>query len=431
MHDKYRLLRHNIRNNLYNGIAWSIGYNFVMPFVGVLAAQMGAVNSHYALLSSVPALMTIIATLPASMIIEKFRQQRKILTGLLLFSRLCYLFMALLPLIHFNQIHSLIFLVGVYTAVSSIIGVAWQSMMGELIPANYRNRVFAQRNFWSSLSGMIVALFAGWAIDSVPYPYGYQIAFSLGFIASLFETWYFWRLRKPEDTTASSVAANESSSAPAKPAGRFSLKQNALSILSQYRMENSRPFYLFCVSAVVYIFSWQAAWPIYLKVKVDVLHASNMMMSWDAVAGSIGSLLGFGPWARFSDRKGNGLTVFLSALLLALTPLLWIHAPSMAWVIAYDFIGGFVTAGFTQSTFNRLLEIVASESRQQAIAIYTTLSQVSAIFAPIAGMKIYESLSYPVTMSLMSGLRIFGAFCFLVIVSRRFVSPFDNRLNYP
>jgi MFS family permease len=413
---RYRVLRQNIKNNMYNGIAWSIGFNFVTPFIGVIAAHLAATNTDYALLSSVPALLTIIATLPASIIIEKFKHQKRIVAGIILLSRTCYLFLAMIPLFHFNKIYALILLVGIYNATNTIISVAYQSMMGEIIPSGYRNRVFFQRNIWSSVFGMTAALLAGWGIDVIAYPYGFQLAYILGFFAAMIETFYFIRLRIPSEETKYvrdiEIAIKSQSSMP--------FWSRMVGVLKGFQIHAGRPFYLFCFSALIFIFAWQAAWPIYLKIKVDVLHFSNMMMSIDTVSGAIGGLVGFGLWARFSDRYSNGITVFFSAFLLAITPILWIYAPTIVWVSVYDFIGGFVTAGFTQSVFNRLLEIVPEKTRQKAIAFYTSLAQISAIFAPIVGMKIFERFPFWSTMSIISAARILGSLCFFVILTSWF-----------
>ncbi len=66
--------------------------------------------------------------------------------------------------------------------------------------------------------------------------------------------------------------------------------------------------------------------------------------------------------------------------------------PEYELVYVYDFIGGFATAGFQQSMFNRLLEIVPEQGRQRAIAIYTTLSQISAIFCSPRGHEAFFPL---------------------------------------
>src|SRR5690348_12953929 len=95
----YRVLRHNIKANMYNGVAGSIGLNMIIPFVGIMAGQLGATNTDYALLSSVPALFTLIVTLPAAVIIEQFKHQKKIAGVILLISRLCYLLMAFIPML--------------------------------------------------------------------------------------------------------------------------------------------------------------------------------------------------------------------------------------------------------------------------------------------------------------------------------------------
>ncbi|KIL39912.1 hypothetical protein SD70_16935 [Gordoniibacillus kamchatkensis] len=413
------MLRTNVKNNLLNGIAWSIGFNFVTPFIPVLAGKLGATNTHFAMLSSIPALLTIIVTLPASYALDRFRRQKPIVAGLILFSRLCYLLMAFIPLLKLSPIEALIALVGVYTATNSVISVAYQSMMGEIIPVSNRNRVFAQRNMWTGFTGMAVALVAGWGIDELPYPYGYQAAFLLGFASSLAETWYFYKLRIPSEERPVSVAAlaPAAKAGPiAAPAGEMPARPGKPALLQRFSHGAGKPFYLFCLSAIVFIFAWQAAWPVYNKVKVVTLQASNSWMSIDAVVGAVGSMLSFPLWARLADRKSNGYVLFLSALLLATSPFNWIYVPSMVWVCIYDFVGGIATAGFNQSIFNRLLELVPTDGRQRAIALYTTVSQVSAIFAPIVGMQLYSHMPYAGCMALLGVTRVIGSLCFLLIL---------------
>jgi MFS family permease len=411
MKTEYKYLRNNIRNNLWNGIAWSIGFNFVTPFIAVFAARLGASNNDYALLSSIPALFTILIVIPASIIIGRFRKQKRIIAGMIMLCRFFYFLLIFVPYLDVSAMTALILLVGLYTATNSVIAVGWQAMMGEIIPASYRNRVFAQRNMWTGLCGMVVAFAAGWGIDRFTYPYGYQVAFSIGFAFALIETWYYMKLRVPsEETDVEQLPQAEQPTS-------LILKGFSGNWVDRYKLNQGRIYYLFCVSAIIYIFAWQSAWPIYMKVKADTLLATNTMMSVDAIVGAIGSLLGFRIFARFADRKGTAWTVFVSALMLAITPFFWIYAPNMNWVYVYDFIGGIATAGFQQSVFNRLLEIVPEQGRQRAIAIYTTLSQISAIFAPLLGMKVFSSISYEACMTLMGSIRILGSLCFLFIIS--------------
>ncbi|MDF2960081.1 MAG: major facilitator superfamily 1 [Paenibacillus sp.] len=410
MKAEYKVLRDNIRNNLWNGIFWSIGFNFVTPFIGVLAARLGATNSDYALLSSVPALLTILINLPASMIIARFRHQKRIIAGLILLCRFFYFLLIFVPYLQVSPMMALIILVGLYNAVNSVIAVAWQSMMGEIIPASYRNRVLAQRNIWTGICGMVIAFVAGYGIDRFPYPYGYQLAFAIGFAAAVVETWYFMKLRIPSEET---VGLHQESGQQIQD----TRKKLAPNWVERFNLNHGRAYYLFCVSAIVFIFSWQAVWPVYTKIKVDTLLATNTMMSIDTIVGAVGALLGFQMWARIADRKGTGWSLFGSTLMLAVTPYFWLYVPNMNWVYAYDFIGGIATAGFQQAVFNRLLEIVTDQGRQRAIAVYTTLTQVSAIFAPIAGMQLYSYVTYEACMSILGSARVIGSLCFLIILS--------------
>ncbi|TDG00847.1 MFS transporter [Paenibacillus piri] len=418
MRAEYKVLRDNIRNNLLNGIFWSIGFNFVTPFIGVLASRLGATNSDYAMLSSVPALLTILLTLPAAMVITRFRRQKRIVGGLILLCRFFYFLLIFVPYLTASPITALILLVGLYNAFNSVIAVAWQSMIGELIPAAYRNRVLAKRNIWTGLCGMIIAFVAGWSIDRFPYPYGYQLAFSIGFAAAVVETWYFMKLRIPSEEPEATVGPKKHRPEAGKERDeRPQSDAAAVHWLEKYQLNHGRAYYLFSASAIIFIFSWQAVWPVYTKIKVDTLQATNTMISIDTIVGAIGMLIGFQLWARFADRKGTGWALFGSAFTLAVTPYFWLYIPGMSWAYLYDFIGGIATAGFQQAVFNRLLEIVASRGRQRAIAIYTTLTQVSAIFAPIVGMQLYSGVSYEVFMSILGTARVTGSLCFLAILS--------------
>ncbi|REE80190.1 MFS transporter [Paenibacillus taihuensis] len=434
-----RVLRQNIKHNLYNGIAWSIGFNFVTPFIPILAAKLGATNNDYALLSSVPAILTILLTFPASMLIGKFRQQKRIISGVILLSRFFYFLLFFLPYWHASPIVALIALVSAYSATNTVIAVSYQSMMGEIIPSSYRNKVFAQRNLWIGITGMVTALVAGYGIDHLTYPYGYQAAVVLGFLASIVETWFFSKLRIPSEEEVGQAQAHEQLKQPsaaetAEAAVDSGQRQSrsfnpAQAFRKIFAVGGGWPFILFCGCATLYTFAWMAAWPIYSKLKADVLHATNTQMSIDTVVGSIGSLLAFGLWARLADRRGNGFTVFASSLALGLTPFFWTHAPSMNYVYVYDFIGGFVTSGFQQSIFNRLLEIAPEETRRPAISLYTTLSQISAVFAPLVGMQLYSWIAYVPSMTTIGSIRIVAAVCFLLILLPKRETRVTRSLN--
>lgn len=532
----YRHLRKNVKNNLAMGISSAAAINFTVPFFAVIAAKFGATNTDYALLNSVPALMTIISTIPASTVISRFRHQKRIAVGIMLASRLCFLLMALLPLFQGQQVKALIMLVGLYTAANSLATISWQSILGEIIPVQYRNKVFAERNIWGSLTGMAVVLIAGWYIDRYAFPTGYQVAYLLGAIGGLLECWFFLRLLVPSEdvalaedaasgpvtqaasaqeasaasdsvaslasttsdsagspafadassacsdsstsadsptsavaslasagysdsiASAATVACSDSPAPPDSPVVRSApeasasggqpsvslayeqpeakaaplppspqSKRRLLSrIVNSLKFKAGPEYYLFCIAAVIFTFAWMAAWPVFTKLKVDILHATNMQISIDTVGSAIGSLIGFRYWARLIEKKGNAGTLFMATMAVAANPLMWLLANSMTAVYFIDMFGACATAGYTLALFNRQLEIVPAASRQKSIAFYTTLSQISAVIAPIVGMKLYESIDFAGTMWVSTLVRIFGSLCFLIIL-QPFVGNWLNK----
>ncbi|WP_438432536.1 MFS transporter [Gorillibacterium sp. sgz500922] len=417
----YRYLRKNIASNLRMGVASASCVNFTVPFFAVIAAKFGATNTDYALLNSVPALMTILATLPASALIGRFRSQKRIAAGIMIASRLSFVLMALLPYFHFQQVRTLIVLVGLYTAANTVSAVSWQAILGELIPIQYRNKVVAQRNVYSNFIGMGVVLLAGWYIDHYSFPLGYQTAYVLGAVCGLVECYYFLRFRIPSEDAALAASSSAASAVSIGVEGaeppRATARERLKAFTNTFRFQAGRDFYLFCTAAMIFTFAWMMAWPVFSKVKVELLHATNMEISIDTVASAIGSLIGFRVWLRVADRKGNGLAIFLATMGVACNPIMWFWASSMQAVYVIDLMGAFVTAGYTQALFNRQLEILPAPSRQKAIAFYTTLSQLSAIFAPILGMRLYEWLEFRGIMYISIAGRVVGSLCFLLILA--------------
>jgi hypothetical protein len=197
-------------------------------------------------------------------------------------------------------------------------------------------------------------------------------------------------------------------------------------IVNSLKFKAGPEYYLFCIAAVIFTFAWMAAWPVFTKLKVDVLQATNMQISIDTVGSAIGSLIGFRYWARLIEKKGNAGTLFMATMAVAANPLMWLFANSMTAVYFIDMFGACATAGYTLALFNRQLEIVPAASRQKSIAFYTTLSQISAVIAPIVGMKLFESIDFAGTMWISTLVRIFGSLCFLIIL-QPFVGNWLNK----
>lgn len=395
----YKHLRYNIKMNMINGLAWAIGFNMVNPFIGIYAIKLGADDFQVSLLNSLPALMVVIGVIPVTYLINSLKDVHKFAYTVLYIARTFYFLLALAPFFNKEfQPWIVVILVGVMNLPSMAVGMCWQSFMSELIPHEYRSKVFADRNFWTTIVATITVLVTGWLLDNIVFPINYQVIFTIAFIFGLIESYYFSRFY-----------VVESDLEEANPANFYEAFKNML---------ESKKFIYFNITSFIYYFTWIMAWPIFTVYKVNFLHANNGWMSIFTIVSSIGSILAFYKWADLSNKKGNGFTVALSALLLGFIPLMWATTKSLYVGAVFDFLGGIAVGGYNMLLLNWLLELLPPTSGKMSyIAVFTLITQIAAFIAPMFGMWLYTQIGYVVFMILTGIARIVVSILYFLVAN--------------
>ena len=91
-------LNHNIKINIWHGALQNLANSVFTPFLGIFAIKLGATNSQVALLSSLPALMSVSAMIPGASFIRRFSTKKKITAAFFLANRLFIVAIACVPL---------------------------------------------------------------------------------------------------------------------------------------------------------------------------------------------------------------------------------------------------------------------------------------------------------------------------------------------
>lgn len=413
-------LRHNLLINNLNGIHAVIAFNLVNPFFGIFALKLGATNTQVALLSSLPALMSMLTIIPGAMLVER-SARRKFLTGAFIaLSRLFIIGTALVPFFPKEARPAvLVAVVSLMSLPGSIANVGWQAIIAEIIPPEWRGEAFAIRNRWMAVFGMAAVLAGGWVMDSMAFPHGYQLVFLLGFIAGVAEIYYFSRLREPKGDEPAVVRAE---SPPVTWTGDDPVAEPVAGWLvgvfrgprrEWNRIKQERSLFHFLAASFFFHFAWMGAWPIFTVYKVDVLGASNLWMSVFAIASSIGSIVSYRWWARRADEHSNAAVLFWTALGLAPLALGWVWVKSLTVASVMDMFGGVIVAGLQLVMFNRLLEVVTPQRRTADLAYFNTLVQLAATVSPMVGMWMYDTIGYAATLAIFATLRALTSFGYL------------------
>ncbi|MCL4516469.1 MAG: MFS transporter [Firmicutes bacterium] len=419
----YQHLTTNVKYSCYNGVCAIVANNLITPFIPLFAIEvLKATHQQVALLSSLPALMGILALLPGARIIDRLARKKHFTGMSILSGRLFYLLIALVPFLPVrDQAAWLVILVALMNFPTSVAVLAWQAFIASLIPEPERNRFFGDRNRITTFAGLITTLFSGIILEQFPKdsPGPYQAFFTLAFFLALLEVYYIYLHVEPDLSgktlsrpVISTVIPNRSAvpNRSAMPTGERSTR-----LAAAREILGNRPFIYFLVSSFAFHFGWQMAWPLFNIYQIENAHATAMWISIFTLCNSLMSMATFRLWSRWSETRGTAYTLIFAALAIASATLIYTFSMNLYYLAAANLWIGVAVAGITLLLFNRMLEVTPETRRATYMAIYQTAIGISGFIAPQVGVWIMNVSSIYVSFYVATALRSLGAGAFAVV----------------
>lgn len=384
------------------GIIGAIILNLTNPFFSMFAKRMGAGDYHIGLLSSLPALVGILALIPGALIVDRQKDKKKIVGYLILFYGLMYSLGALTPYLGQFRVIVYIVVIALLNWPYSVYNISWQSFFSDVFTPGSRNLAYTKRGKYAMLFGMITFLMGGLILSYIPQTdweriIVYQIFFIASFGLSIVQKCFLFNV--------------DGYSIPEK---RITSKPGEALSLSFKFLVHSKQFRSFVIISFLFHISWQMSWPLFFIYQVDYLHANEAWISYINVANGLAGVLTFSFWNRMIDRKGGRFVVIIGALGLAINPFLTVMSKSLIMLLLVNILTGLLFPAFQLAIFDNLLEVVPRENKTLNIALYTTLTSVSNFIAPLIGVAIYKHTSIVFAMVLDGCLRLFASGLFLL-----------------
>lgn len=411
-------LERNIRINVYHGVASILALNMASPFVGIFAVKLGASEFQVGLLSSAPALVSLLSMIPGGKFIDGKSKKQRTVAAFILAQKVFYLFMATIPFFTPDKRAWLLVLAATaMNAPASIANVGWQAFISRLVPASKRAAAFASRNRIMNIVGTVVVLLTGRMIDIIGFPIGYQVAFAGTFLFTLLEIRVFNAIDESTVDLPTMPGAVASTDAPAIPSPESSEKTGLLQLIRRdiAGIVKHGPFIRYTVASIAFYMSWQTPWPLFTLYQTKVLNANNMWVSLLNLANTSGSLVGYGFWVKKMNKYGNLRTLFMSSVLIFIVPLAYALSKSLAMVAGFNMLTGAVFSGVNLALFNTLLEVTPEDNKATYIAYYTTAVNASAIFAPMIGVGLLNAFGYFWAFMICAAMRFVASFGFLAL----------------
>lgn len=394
---------YNININIINGIMAALVLNLVSPYYAKFAERLGASDYHIAQIWSLPALISVFALIPGAILIESFKNKKRI-TGIIMFiNRLFYFIIAFVPFID-AKYRPLVFvlLVGIMNLPGSIAASGFQSTVGDIFEGEVLGRAMALRNKYSSIFGMAASYIAALIITKVPKTdeqtiLVYQILFVITFLAGLGEVFSYFKFKIIKKSQKESDT-------------RFidSFKETVKQIPSE------KMYLIFTGCSLIFYFGWQMGWPLFSIYTIKNLNANEVWLGVINIASSISSILTYTLWAKFANKKGSNYALFIATIGMSITPFLYAMSRSINELILFNILIGISVAGTTLILFNMLIEVTPSKNRTVYIAIYNTLINLSATISPNIGVFIKESTNIHTALIITGLVRFLGSIAFFM-----------------
>ena len=385
---KIRTMSLSIREGYFGGLAQTLTDQFMTPYainLNVSPTQMGILRSFLGFLS------------PIGQIIGsnrmKHRSRRSLVLKGIFFQLLMWPLIILLGFFALNNwFLSIIpfFLMTFYILYSffgSTTGPSWFSLMGDIVPEDYRGRYFSKRSFLITVSSITLSLVASFFLEEFKNLeimfLGFLIIFLVAFLSRCISWFYLARHYYPP----------------------FKIEKHSyLSLKKFVKMIPKSNFGIFTLYMTLITFSVNIGVPYMAYYMLEELGFNYIEYVAVNLSTPLISLAFFPLLGHLSDKYGNALVLRICGFLIPSLPILWIFFNTpLQLILVPQLISAFAWTGVNLSASNFIYDNIPKQQRGFYVAYYNfflgmgvlvggLLGSVLLQFVPIIFVSVYETL---------------------------------------
>lgn len=365
--------------NLYLDIAWfGVLSGTAVNFLNVYATRLGASGLQIGLLNAVGAAVNLFLAIPAGHWIGKRHTGKSVFWSSVLF-RLGYLFWIPLPWLFDDQtqIWALIVLTFLMAIPFTPLGVGFNAFFAEAVPERFRARVAGARNIAFAVAYVLSSLLAGFLLNAIPFPHGYQIVFLIGSVGAAVSSYHLKQIKPLQDENPTPLSppqpdsTSQSDSSPKPSALRLDVWKT--------------PFRAVLLSLFFFHFSQYLATPVYPIAFVRQLNLNDASIGNGTAFYYLSAMLASTQLGRIVRRFGNKHVTGVGVFGMASYPIMLAFAQTTAHYYALSFLSGSIFALVNGAYANYMLERIPPDDRPPYLAWYTVMLNFAILSSSLLG----------------------------------------------
>jgi len=379
--EEEKLKRKSLKTSILEGSAYAVSEGAGIRYISPFALQMGAKNTHIALLTSLPSLIGNFSQLFSPKILEKGVPRKKVAFFGALLQAIMWLFIIGIGMLFFifgiNSNITPALLIFVYTILilcGAFYGPVWNSWMRDLV-SKKSGRYFGIRSRIVGTVSLVTALIAGFVLDYFKHTkifFGFIILFSVAFIARTISAVLFLKKYEPKLECEKEYY--------------FSFWQ----FVKKMAGNNFGRFviYMSLFNIAVYIAS--PFFAVYMLKNLKFSYTNYMLVT---LSSSLASLLFVSFWGKFADKYGHIKILRICGLLIPLVPILWLFWGNVYFLIIVEFFSGLVWAGFNFTAGNFVYDAVTRQRMTICVAYMNFLNAIGVFIGATIGGILSSTIS--------------------------------------
>lgn len=374
----HKRLTPSLRAANADGMAWACMVGIGETYLNVFGIFLRATALQLGLLATLPQFLGAISQMAGVWAMKFFKSRRDTTAVWVCINALMWVPIAALPFmtgVSSTSVWILIPLVCAYYISGNFVTPAWNSLIGDLVPAHIRGRYFGYRNRLIGLSTFLAILVGGQTLDLAKRfdspETGFLIIFFAAFVSRCIGVRFLQRYDDPPYKVA---------------------HEHHFSFWDFLRRSPKSNFARFVYFVALINFGVHISAPFFALYMLRDLHFSYIELTVITAANTITQFLTIQYWGQLSDQFGNKKILNICGYGVAFSPILWLFGDSLWYLLLIQVYAGLVWAGFNLATANFLFDAVSPPKRARCVAYQAMVSGAFILAGSLFGAYLSEHL---------------------------------------
>jgi MFS family permease len=367
-------------------------------FNAAFVLHLEATNTDVGYLSSIPALLAVLVSLPAGRFLQRRARRTPMILWALIIYRLSYLLIAVVPWLdglHLPLGSLAVWLLIFGTIPAHFFNVGWIPLIAEAVNERSRAGLVTARMMISYAVTALFSFLFGQLLSYMAFPYNYTLMYLIGFVASMVSMVYLFKLKIPD-------------AVPVIPQTGTRL---SLARLRQSAAEHPGLSRIITNTFLHSMGLWVAS-PLYILRYVRALDATDAWIGLSSTVATLAAIFATPIWRKIMARWGKSATLKRTIVLVGLYPIAVGLLPSLSLILFAIAFYNVIAPGVNLSHFTTLLEVTPEENRPGYTSWYISLVNTGAFIGPLLGVAVADRLGIAPTLIICGMLSILGSTSF-------------------